>query len=145
MNLTLVRRWFTEKSTIGDLSIDGAPECFVLEDVVRAPGAPKVFGQTAIPAGRYEVSITYSPRFKIDMPLLLEVPGFQGVRIHPGNKPEDTEGCLLVGELRGTDEVLHSRVAYAQLFLKLQLAEAKGETIHITITEEHPSPGVSNA
>ncbi len=133
MELTLQRKWFTEKSTIGALAVDGAFECFTLEDKQRAPDEPKLFGQTAIPLGRYEVAITHSPRFGIDMPLLLEVPGFQGVRIHPGNRPEDTEGCILVGQEHQVDTILESRLAYAALFAKLQLAEAKGERIFITV------------
>ncbi len=135
MNLMLTRKYFTEKSTIGALSIDFEFCCWVLEDKQRGPDEPKLFGQTAIPQGRYEVVITHSPRFDIDMPLLVDVPGFQGVRIHPGNRPDDTEGCLLVGEERGLDEVLHSRVAYEKLFEKLRLAEAKGERMWISITQ----------
>lgn len=136
MNLRLSRRWLTERSTIGELSSDGELICFSLEDVVRPPGE-KVPGKTAIPAGRYEVAITHSPRFDIEMPLLLDVPGFQGVRIHWGNDADDTEGCLLVGQvLHLPDEILQSRAAYAVLFARLVLAKSKGERIFITITND---------
>jgi len=83
MKIDLVRHVFTPRSTIGSLYVDGKFECYTLEDVVRL--GEKVYGETAIPEGTYEVQITFSNRFKRDLPLLLKVPGFEGVRIHPGN------------------------------------------------------------
>ena len=130
MELLLKRTWFTPLSTIGELFVDGAFECFILEDRERE-GQPKVPGVTAIPRGRYEVRITPSPRFKRDLPLLIDVPGYSGVRIHPGNVPADTEGCLLPGRVRVQDKVLESRVAFDVLFAKLQLAKGP---VFITIT-----------
>lgn len=120
MLLTLEREIFTEQSTVGSLSLDGAFECFTLEDVVRE--GPKVYGKTAIPYGRYEIAINYSNRFRRLMPLLLRVPGFEGIRIHCGNTAEDTEGCILVGSYREEDYVGNSRAAYAILFPKLSRA-----------------------
>lgn len=130
MDLELKRKWFTPESTIGELFVNGVFECFILEDRYR-PGEPKVYGKTAIPSGRYEVKITPSPRFKRDLPLLLKVPGFEGVRIHPGNVPADTEGCLLPGKVRDTDRVLESRAAFEALFTKLKSASGP---ITLTIT-----------
>lgn len=98
MDCRLDRFWLAPLATIGALLIDGVFECFVLEDQVRAPFV-KVPGQTAIPAGRYRLSITPSQRFKEDLPLLADVPGFEGIRIHAGNTPDDTEGCLVVGQV----------------------------------------------
>lgn len=132
MELKLTRKWLTKASTIGELTVDGKAQCFILEDHYPMPYV-KTPAKTAIPAGRYEVRITYSPRFKVDMPLLLQVPGFEGVRIHPGNTVADTEGCLLPGKFRGTDQVTMSRVAYAELLPKIQAAQTKGEKIFITI------------
>lgn len=83
MKIEVIRHTFTGRSTIGSLYIDKKFECYTLEDVVRT--GPKVHGQTAIPEGTYEVQITFSPRFKRDLPLLLNVPNFEGVRIHTGN------------------------------------------------------------
>ena len=131
MRLNLVRRWFTEASTVGELYVDGVRTCFVLEDSFRLPWEAKVPARTCIPCGTFPVVVTHSPRFGIEMPLLLDVPGFSGVRIHPGNTPADTEGCLLPGLERDADRVLQSREAYAWLFAKLQ---AETEPISITIT-----------
>jgi Family of unknown function (DUF5675) len=129
MNLRLLRKTFTDASTIGELSVDGKPECFTLEDKVRAV---KIFGKTAIPAGIYEVTITFSEKFKKPLPLLLNVPNYAGIRIHPGNKPEDTEGCILVGTTRSKDFIGNSKVAFAALFTKLQAALLK-EKIFIEV------------
>lgn len=93
----------------------------------------KVKGQTAIPAGRYQIVLTYSPRFKRILPLLLDVPQFTGVRIHRGNTAKDTEGCILVGFNREVGKVLDSAVTEQRLMAVLQNAVNKGEQIFITI------------
>jgi len=100
MILELQRKWFTDKSTIGELLINDEYECVTLEDPERDEKIP---GITAIPRGFYPVIITYSNRFQKRMPLLKDVPNFTGIRIHTGNKAEDTEGCILVGRSRATD------------------------------------------
>jgi hypothetical protein len=132
MKLRLIRQWFTDSSTIGELFVDGTRECFTLEDVVRS--GPKVPGKTAIPEGTYPVTITHSPRFNRDLPLLPGVPGFAGIRIHSGNKPEDTEGCILVGQTRSENRVGQSRAAFDPLFARLQAANQAGIPIEIAIT-----------
>lgn len=129
MNLKLVRKTFTEESTIGVLSVDGETECFTLEDKVRAV---KIHGKTAIPSGIYEVAVTFSDRFKKPLPLLLSVPNFAGIRIHSGNTAADTEGCILVGTTQQKDKVLNSRVAFSTLFAKIQAA-LKKEKIFIKV------------
>ena len=143
MELTLNRKSYSKRSTIGLLAINGALFCATLEDVCRDKNRDgdladtdetKVHGQTAIPAGKYQVVITYSNRFKKYMPLLLNVPGFAGIRIHSGNKPEDTEGCILVGRNPSKDWISESRITYDNLMKKLQDAE-KTEKIYITILD----------
>lgn len=121
MKLVLEREPSTVHSTPGRLFVDGVFECFTLEDVVRPA---KVYGQTAVPPGSYRVVLTMSPRFKRVLPLLLEVPDFTGVRIHPGNTDKDTEGCVLVGQTRSRDFVGNSRAAFNTLFTKLQAARS---------------------
>lgn len=132
MRLELKRTECGAVCTIGELLIDGKHEAFTLEDVVRADGV-KVFGETAIPAGVYSVDITYSPRFKRDLPLLIGVANFIGVRIHPGNTASDTEGCILVGQGRGQNCILSSRAAFDVLFPKLKAAKDRGEQITLTV------------
>jgi len=132
VRLTLIREPSTADATFGVLFVDGRFECFTLEDVLR--DGPKVHGATAIPAGRYKVIVTLSPRFRRRLPLLLLVPGFEGIRIHPGNHPRETEGCILVGLRRSvaTSEVLESRLAFHPLLEKLEAACAAGD-VWITI------------
>jgi hypothetical protein len=127
MKITLKRLHRTDKSTVGELFINGLFECYTLEDVERDV---KVYGKTAIEKGTYKVIINRSNRFKKDMPLLLNVPKFEGIRMHSGNKAEDTEGCILVGEKRSLDWVSSSRNAYKKLFAKMKKAD------EITITIE---------
>lgn len=126
MKLLLERLQLDADVTIGSLSIDDAWQCWTLEDQVRPAMAPKVPGATAIPFGTYGVVITYSPRFGRDMPLLVGVPNFTGVRIHPGNVPADTDGCILVGQDRLAKSLGHSRAAFDVLFPLLRDAIAKG-------------------
>jgi hypothetical protein len=133
MKLTLNRKWFTDKSTIGELFINDVWEAFTLEDPVRE--GLKIPGMTAIPAGTYEVIINMSKRFKKEMPLLVGVPNFSGIRIHSGNKAEDTLGCILVGQSRDIDWIGRSKAAYQMLFEKIQFAIAGGEHITITIRD----------
>lgn len=124
MRLRLERTTLTDQSTIGKLFIDGQFECFTLEDKVRAVKIP---GRTAIPAGTYEVRLTFSPRFQRVVPALENVPEFSGIRIHPGNTAGDTEGCILVGQQAGKDVISNSRAAYSQLFEKLQAGTEAGQ------------------
>lgn len=95
MRLTLIRKIFTPESTIGDLFIDDHMFCHTLEDTVRRNGE-KVRHETAIPFGKYDVIVSYSPKFQRLMPLLLNVPNFSGIRIHGGNRSSDTSGCIIV-------------------------------------------------
>lgn len=92
--------------TIGKLYIDDKYFCDTLEDTDRGLKqtdsleqikTKKVFGQTAIPTGEYFVNLTYSPKFKRILPVIYDVKGFEGIRIHNGNTPDDTLGCVLVG------------------------------------------------
>ena len=132
MELKLDRTDCNKACTTGELSIDGTFECFTLEDVVRADGT-KIFGETAIPAGDYTVDITRSPRFKRDLPLVLNVQGFDGIRIHPGNTAEDTLGCILVGRKKTKRAVQESVLAFDGLFARLKAAKKAGEPITLTI------------
>lgn len=129
MNIEVVRPQVCGQTcTIGEMLINGERKCFTLEDVVR-PDGEKVYGETAIPTGRYRVDITFSNRFQRDMPLLLSVPNFEGIRIHPGNTAVDTHGCILVGMDRSGDSILNSRVAYTLVFADIRDALDRGEEV----------------
>lgn len=132
MELRLVRSQRDEDVTIGELYVDGEYQCFILEDAVRPE---KIKSQTAIPRGKYRIEVTYSPRFARPLPLLLAVPGYSGVRIHPGNYASDTEGCLLPGEEKTEKSVLRSRVAFENLYIKITKAIDDGQEVWITIEE----------
>jgi hypothetical protein len=134
MELQLARVLSPVDCTIGRLSVDGLFECWTLEDVVRL--GTKVFGQTAIPAGRYRVDITRSQRFGRMLPILLAVPGFEGVRIHSGNTAADTEGCILVGQDKEHNSIVGSRLALAALQPKIAGALARAQDVWITITND---------
>ena len=143
MNLFLDRIYRTEKSTIGKLYVDGTFQCFILEDADRGLKQNqmaleeiqkrKLKGVTCIPSGNYDIIINMSTRFKRLLPLLVNVPGYSGIRIHPGNTAENTEGCLLPGEGRAADAVINSRKAFDALFTRMQLAFDSGEKITIEI------------
>lgn len=111
--------------TIGKLYINEEYFCDTIEDTDRGLNsymsleevkAKKVKGKTAIPTDTYRVKITYSPRFKKDMPLIENVVGFDGIRIHSGNTAEDTEGCIIVGENKVVGKVINSKETYNKLF-----------------------------
>jgi hypothetical protein len=118
MELISTRRWYTPTSTISELRVNGTKECYVLEDAVRAAGV-KIVGKTAIPAGRYQVTVDWSNRFQKYALHILDVPNFAGIRIHSGNTDKDTDGCLLVGQERALNAVFKSRDAFAAVWAKL--------------------------
>lgn len=108
MKVEVKRIFKGSEYTIGKLYIDGHYFCDTLEDVVR-PIGEKVPGKTAIPAGKYKVKKSWSPRFSRKLPEILDVPNFTGVRIHEGNYASDTEGCLLLGLNKTKGAVLYSK------------------------------------
>ena len=135
MKLTLNRIALRQTYTIGKLYIDGKYFCDTLEDTVRDTnkngkfdnGEKKIKGKTAIPYGTYEIKWTYSPRFKKYTPQLMNVPSFEGIRIHAGNTNASTSGCLLLGENKKV-----GRATIAKFYPIIKDACAKGKvTIEI--------------
>jgi hypothetical protein len=146
MVISIIRQPSAKGCTISTWYVDGQRFCVGLEDVVRGQGQPKIFGQTAIPTGTYQVQVTMSTRFKRRLPLLSDLPGKAtlfggrllgtcGIRIHPGNYATDTEGCLLPGVAvaAGGTMVSNSRIAFEKLFARIETALAKSEPVTITI------------
>lgn len=141
MQLHVIRTTFTDQSSVGELHINGQFYCFTLEDVDRNLRADmpltdirthKRFAQTAIPTGSYEVVLNWSNRFKKQMPLLLRVPGWEGVRIHSGNFAHQTEGCILLGKTKLDNMVGVSNKTFEAFMVEIRKA-AKQEKIHIEI------------
>lgn len=144
MELRLERKYRNNNYCIDKLYIDGKYFSDVLEDPDRGLTDTmsleeikkiKIKGNTCIPYGTYNITITYSPRFKKNLPLLNNVKGFDGIRIHSGNKPQDTEGCLLPGFNKVKGQVIDSRVTTDKLIAQIQQALNKGEKVTITITK----------
>jgi hypothetical protein len=139
MHLQVKRFEYGTNYTLGRFFINGQYACFTLEDKVRQrQNVPveqwKVKGETAIPTGTYKVIVDFSTRFNKDMPHVLDVPGFEGIRIHPGNTDKDTEGCILLGNTWvGVDFIGNSRMAFATFFPKLQEAIKNGEDVTLEI------------
>ena len=140
--LILERRFLKDDYTIGRLFVDGEYLCDTLEDKVRDhnkdgdlldEGETKVYGQTAIPYGRYAVVVNYSPKFRRQLPVLLSVPHFTGIRIHRGNSPKDTEGCILVGENKVKGGLINSTLYERQLTTWLKMWQREGDDLWITI------------
>lgn len=137
-NLVLCREAPTPNFTVGSIYSDKGFICHSLEDVVREKtGVPvqqwKIKGKTAIPYGRYQIEITMSQRFQKPLPLLLDVRGFEGVRIHSGNTEADTEGCILVGMQKTPNGIAQSRDAFKIIYSQIQEQLDDGNSVWITI------------
>lgn len=124
MLLTLQRQSLKDDRTMGELLIDGQHFAWTLEDAVRDRKIPN---ETAIPAGRYEVVVTWSNRFGKPLPLLLKVPNFEGVRFHGGNGPEDTEGCILIGEEHDDERIWKCAGVVSGLTFRVRNAATRGK------------------
>ncbi|QIN96225.1 hypothetical protein DAC15_46 [Bacteroides phage DAC15] len=152
MKLRLKRIFRGDKYTIGKLYINEVYECDTIEDTDRMLtsqmsvdeiASKKVYGETAIPTGTYKIDMdTVSPKFQNrawakpyngKLPRLIDVKGYSGVLIHVGNKPEDTLGCILVGENKVKGQVINSTATFYELMTALLKAHKAGEEICITI------------
>lgn len=128
--------------TIGRMSLNEEYFCDTLEDTDRGLNSAmsvdeilskKRKGITAIPTGEYDVILTFSPKFKRVLPLLLNVKGYEYIRIHHGNFPSSTDGCLLVGENKIKGQIVNSRATLEKLMSVLLECEKKKEKVTITI------------
>ena len=143
MKIDLHRKYRKNGYSIGILSVNGQRICETLEDTDRGlmtDAMPveeikkqKIPGETAIPVGTYQVTYTYSPRFKKMLPLLLHVPAFDGIRIHSGNRAKDTEGCILCGRNTEAGTVTNSRYWTGKVITMIEKAIKNKEEVTITI------------
>ena len=140
----LQRSYYNDSYTIGRLSFDGEYLCDTLEPpslhLSQTDDTQKILnakqqGYRAIPQGVYELAITYSPRFRQRLPLLLNVPCFEGIRIHAGNYPRDAQGCVLPGWNTKKGMVTGSREALARIMAKIQSYSRKDEGVSIEVRE----------
>lgn len=137
MKLVLQRIYTGAEYTIGRLTVDGMRFSDTLEDPVRdLTKEKKIAGNTAIPAGTYEIVVNVSPKFKRLLPRLLNVPHFDGILIHRGNTAADTAGCILVGENKAKGMVLNS-TPYEKRLVEMTL-EAQSSCEDITIEIRNP-------
>lgn len=120
----------TAEACLGDLEVDGSHECYTLED-------PDGAGDR-IPAGTYKVIIDFSNRFQKKMPHVIGDPAVdaRGIRIHCGNTQADTEGCILLGQSEGVNEIEGSRAAFNAFLPKLEAALGRGEAVILSVTDE---------
>jgi len=141
MEVKVIRKTFTNDSTIGELHINGKFHCYTLEDFDRDinkdgdlndSGEEKVYGLTAIPRGKYNLVLSFSNRFQKYLPEIQNVAGFTGIRIHAGNKSADSHGCILLGLTYGHDFVGNSVAAMTKFMAELKKVE-KTEKITIEI------------
>ena len=143
MEVLIDRAWKKDGYTISRLYVNGELfGCNTLEDTDRGLSKDmqleeiknkKVYGKTAIPSGSYECVYTYSNRFKKMLPLLLNVKGFEGIRIHSGNSAKDTLGCILVGKNNKKGWVSDSRFWTNKLIQTMKTAWDKKEKVTIVI------------
>lgn len=137
MQLQLIRKFKNDKRTIGELHLNGKFFCHTLEDTIRdiseGKCENKIKGQTAIPAGTYEVVLTFSNRFQKYLPLFLKVPCFEGIRIHGGNTEANSEGCILVGaQTDGETRIWNCAGVLKSLMAEIKKVERK-EKVFIVV------------
>lgn len=155
MRLTLKRTYNNAKYCIGHLYVDGEYLSDTLEDTSRGLNSKmplkeilkiKIKGLTAIPTGIYAISLnTVSPKYskkkffmdlcKGKMPRVLDVPGYDGILIHPGNSAKDTDGCILVGYNKVKGGLVNSTEAFIKLYGMLKKAHDNHEGIYLKIVE----------
>ena len=148
MEITIDRRWKKPKYTISNVYVngkrftDGKQYCNALEDTDRGLTSDmtvdqilkkKLYGKTAIPTGRYNITLYDSPKFKKNLPAVNAVKGFTGVLIHSGNKPEDTLGCILIGRNDKVGWISNSKYWFGLLYKLIKDTLATGEKVTLII------------
>jgi len=140
--ITLHRRYLRTDYTIGTMSVNGVYLCETVEDRVRDfnkdgdlldTDEEKVYGKTAIPFGRYRITVNMSPKFKRELPIILEVPHFTGIRIHEGRSAANSEGCIILGENKIKGGVINSAPYVRGLTEWIKHQEAGGNKVYINI------------
>ena len=146
LELAILRKYKNTEYTVGKLLVSENYFCDTLEDPVRElvdlnndgdfndPGEGKIYGDTAIPAGRYPVVVTMSPKLGRRLPLIQNVPGYTGIRIHWGKNKLWSEGCPLVGENKIKGGLINGQYYEKELARIIDEAVLAGKKVYITIT-----------
>lgn len=138
MNIEVIRQIDGKEFTLGEMRVDGKHFGYVCEDVDRKledyDASHKVYGQTAIPRGEYKIEVSFSTRFKKELPILIDVPYFTGIRIHGGNTADDSHGCILLGRTQTINGVRDCSERVVTLTKMISDAEDRGEECRIEIT-----------
>jgi len=132
MKIKLIRKWKTDKSTLGELFVDGEHFSWTLE----LPWKDNEHDVSCIPTGTYDIKIVFSQHFQKKVPELQNVPDREEIYIHNGSYPKDTLGCILVGFTKAEDFISDSKMAFGALLVRIALAVTKEEDVSIEITEE---------
>jgi len=147
LELEILRKYFNDKYTIGRFFADQVRLCDTLEDKVRElhdinhdgdfddEGEGKIYGQTAIPCGRYQVIVTMSPKLKRRLPMIMNVLGFTGIRIHGGKNADWSEGCPLVGENKIKGGLINYKYWETYIVQLIDKATKEGKKTFITIKQ----------
>lgn len=144
MEIKLIRKYRNSNYCIDKLYINNTYFSDALEDPDRGLISSmslteiqriKIKGNTCIPYGTYNITITYSPKFKKNLPLVNKVKGFDGIRIHSGNTPKDTSGCILPGFNKIKGQVINSKDTTERLIALINTALSKGEKVTLEITK----------
>lgn len=142
INLFVDRIWRQPTYTIGRFGVGDKVLCNTLEDIDRDlnkdgdledPGECKVYGETAIPYGRYPVTVTYSPKLKRDLPLIMDVKHFTGIRIHRVSTARGTLGCVGVGENTAKGRLTNGEYWENKITAMIKAYIAAGEKVYINI------------
>ena len=144
MELKLIRKYRKTDYTIGILYVNNKYFCEILEDTDRGLKDSmsleeikkiKIKDQTCIPYGKYKVTVTYSPKFKRELPEILGVNSFSGIRMHRGNTTADTLGCILCGEKVVNGYLYNSTPYELELTSMLKQEVTRGNTIYLDIVK----------
>ena len=143
MTIRIDRKWKKAEYTISRVFIHGNYlGCNALEDTDRGLlqsmqiaeiQKRKIKGKTAIPRGYYDVKVTWSEKYQRNMPLVMDVPGFSGIRLHSGNAAKDTEGCILFGKNDKVGWISDSRYWTDKIYRLIDAALKKGEKVTLIV------------
>lgn len=133
MELSILRTEFYDHCTLGELSVDGRFIGHTLEGAIKSKDSLGLAKIQAIPTGRYELTVSYSNRFKEKLPLLSNVPYFSNVRLYCESNAIDTNGCILVGYQKHSNMVFKNKEAMKDLLEIIELELNKNNLVYLRV------------